>query len=138
MGTRTITHLVAGKVEVDVAGPGTVDLLLVVEKTMIANSIIPIGQYDCEADALADLEEQQRILPQTAPAAAATAKARYWRITSSAPGERLLPIRASDMAGSDVIGYASTREHARVVAGREVAYRADGFGPDGEESWVRL
>lgn len=58
-----------------------------------------------------------------------------WVITSAAPGERLVPCFAACTAGAEVVGYAATRSQAKQVLGCEVAYRAEGYGPDGNEAW---
>jgi hypothetical protein len=58
-----------------------------------------------------------------------------WVITSAAPGERLVPCFAACTSGAEVVGYAATRSQAKQVLGCEVAYRAEGYGPDGNEGW---
>lgn len=118
---RIVMHTVGGMIEIDVEGPGHVDLW----SMPLAGDAEHIGMYDNEVDALDDVEAQ--VERGRAPG--------RWVITSAAPGERLVPCFAAGMSGAQILGYAATRARAKEIIGREVAYRPDGFGPDGSEGW---
>jgi len=84
-----------------------------------------IGLYEDEVAALDNIDDL--IAQGHAPG--------RWVITSAAPGERLVPCFAACTSGAEVVGYAATRSQAKQVLGCEVAYRAEGYGPDGNEGW---
>jgi len=111
---------------VDVDGPGACELW-----RDQAGGAVSIGQYDDEAGALADLEQQHARHPGG-----------IWRITQVMPSGEPLPVYMRVDGAWLAIGTARTRGEAEVVARDSghnlVAYRADCYGPNGDESWEIL
>jgi hypothetical protein len=109
-----------GSVDIDVDGPGACELWLA-----RSGATENVGLYDDETEALADIENQHRKLAGGA-----------WRITQATPSGDPLPVYLRQGDAWAVVGTADTRAAAKTIArGRPVAYRADCFGPNGDESW---
>ena len=131
---KMLNHITAGRVEVDEQGPGNVKLWIVDSHVLRAD----IGVYESVGDAIAALDEviSSVTFKMLRPI---LGHGWFWMITSAAPGEVDVPVFASDASGSPVLGYARCRAEAQTVAmSSTIAYRADGFGPDGREGWVKL
>lgn len=130
---RRLTHITAGEVSIDVAGLGHVDLWI----APVTGSRLFVGQYEDEATAIGDLE-REALQPGTQSYIRSLRGVPWtWLITSSAPGERLLPVFDSDRHDAAELGYAATRASAAQLAGgRVIAYRAEECGPGGLEAWT--
>ena len=112
-----------GYVLMDTDGPGACELWREHDKGATS-----IGIYDDWKDAFDDIERQHARNPGNA-----------WRIQQATPSGKPLPVYLRTDDEWTIIGVASTRIKAERVAHDNghalVAYRADCFGPNGDESW---
>lgn len=121
---KTLFHSIAGRVDVDVDGPGFVELTCAFANGTQA----AMGEYDDEAAALSDLEAMMTKVDGRSVA--------YWTIISMRP-EEPVPVFDSAVSGATQIGIASARPEAdRMLEPVRAFYCPPGFGPDGEEGWI--